>query len=375
VEQEPAPRTPPPELPKKPINTVKWGLYGFIGLMLLAVLLQIKGGLASQPRSEKDTYTPLATAPSQIKHFGDAEQQEEHKALQDQQGAIDEALRKMQLAGKGEVQIPPPTAAQEQVIRRSHGGSVARAEKHQEKASSMVAFDFTREEAKQDVGPVVAGKPTEPVKPSKTAYDFDKPVGPMYRMFEGTVIESVLTNRLDGSFTGPVNVMVSSDYYSKDQTLLVKRGTRILGEAKRVNAMGQQRLVVTFHRMIYPNGYSVSLDKDPGLDQIGATGIGGKVNNHWLKVFGTSIALGAIGGLAQIGNGGYVNDGSAAIRNGISTRFGQEADVVLERYMNILPTITVYEGTRVRVWLSADLLVPAYENAIVEEPQHAANQS
>ena len=95
----------------------------------------------------------------------------------------------------------------------------------------------------------------------------------LYRLFEGTVLETVLTNRLDGSFSGPVNCMVTSDIYSHNgQHLLIPQGTRVLGEVRKVDTFGQQRLAVAFHRLIMPDGYALNLDKFQGLNQIGETG-------------------------------------------------------------------------------------------------------
>ncbi len=59
-------------------------------------------------------------------------------------------------------------------------------------------------------------------------------------------------------------------------------------------------MAVAFHRLIMPDGYSVDLDQFHGLDQIGEEGLKDKVNNHYLQIFGTSIALGVIAGAAQI---------------------------------------------------------------------------
>ncbi len=128
--------------------------------------------------------------------------------------------------------------------------------------------------------------------------------GKTYIVFEGTILEGVLMNRLDGSFAGPVECLLSDDVYSHDrQHLLIPAGTRIVGEAKKVEALGQTRLAVAFHRLIMPDGFSVSLDQFQGLDQIGDTGLRDKVNNHYLRIFGTSLAVGALGAVAETGTG------------------------------------------------------------------------
>ncbi len=119
--------------------------------------------------------------------------------------------------------------------------------------------------------------------------------GQPYAVFEGTTIDTVLVNRLDGEFAGPVKVMVTNPVYSQDrQHLLIPEGTFILGDVQKVSGFGQKRLAVTFHRLLMPDGYSVDLDLFHGLDQAGATGLKDKVNNHYVEIFGASIALGIV---------------------------------------------------------------------------------
>lgn len=249
--------------------------------------------------------------------------------------------------------------------------------------SSTLAVDFSTEEAKQESAKqpvateakreVAEQKPasddeedtddTTPAKKDK--YAFDKYAGQLYRVFEGTVFETILTNRLEGEYTGPVNVMVTTDYWSQNrQKLLVPRGTRFLGVSKKVSSNNQQRLAITFRRMIMPDGYSVDLEKFQGLDQQGAAGIAGKVNHHYAKLFGISAALGAISGLAQIGNSttsfGY--SPTVSVRNGVSQRMGEEAQEVFSQALNRMPSITVKEGSRVRIWITQDIELPSYDN-------------
>jgi type IV secretion system protein VirB10 len=187
--------------------------------------------------------------------------------------------------------------------------------------------------------------------------------GHEYRLFEGTVIETVLTNRLDSSFSGPVNCMVRTNVYSHDgQHLLMPQGTWILGDVRKLQAQGEQRLAVSFHRLIMPDGYSVSLDKFQGLDQIGETGLRDQVNHHYVQIFGASLAIGAIAGVSQA-NTRYGLDTSAAdaYRQGVATSLSQSSLQILDRFLNVLPTFTIREGCRIDVYLSQDLTLPAYE--------------
>jgi type IV secretory pathway VirB10-like protein len=156
--------------------------------------------------------------------------------------------------------------------------------------------------------------------------------------------------------------------YSHDhQHVIIPEGTVVLGEAKKIGAAGfgqQRRMAVVFHRLIMPDGYSVDLDQFQGLDQIGEEGMKDKVNNHYLQIFGTSIALGVVAGASEITQGGgtITTSGSQAFTNGAAASVSQSATTIIDRFMQIPPTITIREGHRVKVYFRQDLVLPAYSN-------------
>jgi type IV secretion system protein VirB10 len=158
--------------------------------------------------------------------------------------------------------------------------------------------------------------------------------------------------------------MVTNPVYSRDrQHVLIPEGTFILGNAQKVSGFGQKRLAVAFHRMIMPDGYNVDLDQFHGLDQAGETGLKDKVNNHYLEIFGASIALGIIAGAAEATtNSGYEENGSSMYRQGMAESLASSGANVLDKFINIPPTITIREGHRIKIYLTQDMLLPAYEN-------------
>jgi type IV secretory pathway VirB10-like protein len=196
----------------------------------------------------------------------------------------------------------------------------------------------------------------------------DSAIGQPYLVYEGSILDAVLMNRLDGDAVGPVKVLVSNPLYSHDhQHVIIPEGTVVLGEAKKIGTAGfgqQRRMAVVFHRLIMPDGYSVDLDRFQGLDQIGEEGLKDKVNNHYFQIFGTSIALGVIAGASQITQGGgtITTSGSQAFTNGASASVSQSAATILDRFIQIPPTITIREGHRVKVYFTQDMLLPAYSN-------------
>jgi type IV secretory pathway VirB10-like protein len=222
------------------------------------------------------------------------------------------------------------------------------------------------------IAPRAAGQaPTQQKRAPEV--NLDSAVGQPYVIYEGTTLDTVLMNRLDGDAVGPVKVLVSNPLYSHDhQHVLIPDGTIVLGEAKKIGAAGfgqQRRLAVVFHRMIMPDGYSVDLDQFHGLDQIGEEGLKDKVNNHYLQIFGTSIALGVIAGAAEItqGGGAFTGSGSQEFTNGAAGSVSESATTVLDQFLQIPPTITIREGHRVKVYFTEDMLLPAYGNHTIPQ--------
>lgn len=194
-----------------------------------------------------------------------------------------------------------------------------------------------------------------------SSYEFDQYQGRVFRVFEGTVLEGVVTNHIDGGLSGPILVMLTTDYYSHDhQQLLMPQGTRLIGTVQSVGSAQQRKMFVTFYRAVCPDGFSLDFDRYLGLDQIGTTGLATKVDHGYLMAFGAAAAIGGLGGLTQIGNNGSVLTPSTQIRNGISEQSAAEGEQVLNHFLNRLPVITLKEGSRARVYVGRDILIPSY---------------
>jgi type IV secretion system protein VirB10 len=247
------------------------------------------------------------------------------------------------------------------------------------RAGSAAAYGATPgQTASTLIAPRAAGDPpstpaAQTAAERKPEVNIDAGMGQPYVIYEGTALDTILMNRLDGDAAGPVKVLVSNPVYSHDrQHVLIPEGTIVLGEARKIGSAGfgqQRRMAVVFHRLIMPDGYSVDLDQFHGLDQIGEEGLKDKVNNHYLQIFGTSIALGIIAGAGEIEEGGgtITTSGSQAFTNGVASSVSQSATTVLDRFMQIPPTITIREGHRVKVYFTQDMLLPAYENHTIPQ--------
>ena len=198
--------------------------------------------------------------------------------------------------------------------------------------------------------------PTKDYENPTTAVAPADPPG-MERIYEGSFLEAVLVTQLSGDFPGPVLAAVSVPFYSADrQRVLVPRGSRVIGTAAAVTAQDQSRLVVGFHRLLFPDGRWVALDFH-GLNQVGEGALQDQVNRHYLSMFAAVGAVGVISGLTLQGSNPYAG-GAQGFRAGSGQGLGQSATQILQRFLNRFPTITIRAGHRLRIWFTSDVLVP-----------------
>jgi type IV secretion system protein VirB10 len=373
-------------------------ILGLIGLANIASLL--RGNKKAAPASAIPM-RPAAPDAQQVTSFEAQQQLQAQRDAQERQHEQEIAAAMQQLQdtqgvpGPEAAGAPPMTAAQRAAIygnspnapQRTSNMSEAQAEakqkqlakeKQQQDAidSDTVAIDFEHSGGASAPGIAVPAQSTgaeakaQPANAEARAdaksnsmapYDFDSYQGRLYRVFEGTVLEGVVTNHIDGGFSGPIMVSLTTDLYSHDhQQLLLPQGTRLLGDVQSVGNAQQRKMFVTFHRAICPDGFSLEFAKYIGLDQIGTTGLATKVNHGYLEAFAAAAAIGGLGGLAQIGNNGSILTPSTEIQNGISEESAVEGEQVLNHFLNRLPIITLKEGSRARVYIGTDLLIPSY---------------
>ena len=190
---------------------------------------------------------------------------------------------------------------------------------------------------------------------------------PPVKVAEGEFIDTVLAHRIvSDTEESPVVCAVSRDLIDDSgRFVVVPAGARLVGRSQVIHYMGASRLFIRFERLILPGGHSIAF---PGsqralaaLDQTGALGAVTDVNRHWLLQFGTAIFVGVLEGLgaaAQQHTDPY--SGRAYVIEDTTDNFEKILNTVMQRYTNIVPTITVGQGYRMKVFLTEDILVSPY---------------
>ena len=375
-----------------PKNAQTWVVIGLTAVIMLMLWVSgpAKGSKASQKTDAPKTETVAGLSPAEIGARLEQERREQQAPLTPSQRPLNQQAGSGDYApviGNQQAAMPVEQDPIEQDMRRREytsrfSSSVSLSYRPQQTSetvrsaadpSAQLPLDLSALEipnlpASFANNGMAAAQPTPAPGDGlhkKSNPNFNQASGKDYVVFEGTVLETVLVTRLNGDFSGPVICMLTNNIYSHDGLrLLIPAGTKVLGETKRVEGFGQTRLAVAFHRLIMPDGYAVDLDQFHGLNQIGETGLKDQINHHYLQIFGASIAVGALGGLAQAGTNtsslGLPQTTTDAYRQGVATSFAQSSTHILDRFLNLLPTITIREGHRVKVYLTQDLLVPDY---------------
>jgi len=170
-------------------------------------------------------------------------------------------------------------------------------------------------------------------------------------IIEGSVIAAVLETALNSDLPGYVRAVVTRDVRGFDGSkILVPRGARLIGQYKSGVALGQSRTFVIWTRMIRPDGVAIDLSS-PATDGLGRGGLDGDVDTHFFERFGGAVLL----SLLNLGVGAAFDAGDTSIVVA-STRAGVDAGAsALTSGVNISPTVTVPQGSPVRVFVSQDL--------------------
>lgn len=188
------------------------------------------------------------------------------------------------------------------------------------------------------------------------AQSIEDPVSP-YQVMAGTLIPASLITGINSDLPGTIIAQVTQPVYDtvSGRHLLIPQGSRLLGRYQSEVSFGQDRALVIWDRLIFPNGSSIQISA-PGADIQGYAGLSDRTDHHWDRVF-VAAGLATILGIgAELGSN---NDDeiARAIRDGAGQSFNQAGQRVVDRNLNIQPTIRIRPGWPVRVIVTRDLIL------------------
>ncbi|KAI3593350.1 Conjugative transfer protein TrbI (plasmid) [Cupriavidus sp. U2] len=187
---------------------------------------------------------------------------------------------------------------------------------------------------------------------------------PRCTLSRGFNIPANFAGVLNSDKPGEFRAVVSQDVYDtvKGTCKIIPAGSTLVGVYSADIAVGQERILTAFVRMQLPNGKTVPLLGMQGADPDGTAGNRGDVNNHFLKIFGGALIIGALSlrfndnpTTTTVGPAGLVAYGNAAGQ--VAT---QTAQTILNRNQNIRPTITTEPGQKMMVQVKHDIVLEPY---------------
>ncbi|MDE2175001.1 MAG: TrbI/VirB10 family protein, partial [Betaproteobacteria bacterium] len=192
------------------------------------------------------------------------------------------------------------------------------------------------------------------------------PIG-NHELFAGAVIPAVMLTGIDSDLPGTITAQVRQTVYDSlnPDVVLIPQGTRIIGEYSSDVAYGQSRVLVAWNRLIFPTGAMMDLKGMSGTDGEGQAGFHDRVDNHYMRIFGSAVLMSLLGVGAQLSqpqNAGVLNTPSASQQ--AASALAQQMDNVgtnlLNKNLSIQPTLTIRPGFAFNVLVNRTMILPPY---------------
>lgn len=183
-----------------------------------------------------------------------------------------------------------------------------------------------------------------------------------YELKAGTIIPATMIGGINSDLPGQILGQVAENVFDSatGRYILIPQGARLVGTYDNAITTGQERVLVAWTRIIYPDASSVDLGKMPGTDQAGFAGMHDQVNTHFWKMFSSALMLSVLSAGVQISQGGQspsANGPNAqqSIAAGLGQQFGQLGQELARRNARIQPTLEIRPGYRFTISVTADM--------------------
>jgi len=189
-----------------------------------------------------------------------------------------------------------------------------------------------------------------------------------YEVKAGSLLPAVLVTQANSDLPGQLIAQVRENVFDSatGAHLLIPQGTRAIGVYDSLVAFGQERILVAWQRLVFPDGSSLNLGSMPGTDGAGAAGFRDRVRNHYARIFGGAVLLSAISAGLQISQGTFgsgnqttdTRDLREILAAALGQNLGELGTELARRNMNVQPTLEVRPGYRFNIAVMKDLVLP-----------------
>ena len=192
-------------------------------------------------------------------------------------------------------------------------------------------------------------------------HTLQEPVSP-YQVMAGSIIAASLITGINSDLPGRVIAQVTENVYDTvtGNHLLIPQGSRVIGTYDSVIAFGQERALVVWQRIIMPDGSSIVIENLPATDTAGYAGLEDEVDFHTWRLL-QGIALSTLLGVStELSFGEEEGDLIEAIRESTQDNVSQVGQSLVERHLDVQPTITIRPGWPLRIIVHKDIVLRPY---------------
>lgn len=180
----------------------------------------------------------------------------------------------------------------------------------------------------------------------------------------GSVLPATLITGINSDLPGKIIAQVSQNVYDSPtgRFMLVPQGTKIFGTYESGVVYGQERVLVSWNRLIFPDGKTIDIGSMNGTDQAGYSGMNDLVNNHYLRLFTSSFLLSVISAGITYSQDKYTSNNengttaSSAMAQSFGSQMGNTALQMIQKNMNISPTLEIRPGFKINVIVTKDII-------------------
>lgn len=191
--------------------------------------------------------------------------------------------------------------------------------------------------------------------------------GERYAIKTGSIIPATMISGINSDLQGNVVAQVSQNVYDTATGLhvVLPQGSKLFGTYNSDLVVGQERVLLRWDRVIFPDSSTLDLGGMPGADQMGYSGFKDRVNNHYWKIFGSAFMLSLISAGAQSAmpdsNRSTTGDRSVEeeLQLSMAQQFGETGREVVRKNLQIKPTLEIRPGYRFVVMINKDILFDA----------------
>ncbi|MEF3136055.1 IncP-type conjugal transfer protein TrbI [Rhizobium sp. 268] len=182
----------------------------------------------------------------------------------------------------------------------------------------------------------------------------------------GSVIPATLITGLNSDLPGRITAQVSQNVYDSatGYRLLIPQGAKLFGRYDSKVSFGQERVLVVWTDLIFPNGSTLQISGMAGTDAEGYGGFQDMADRHLWRTFGSAALVAIIGtgidmSMPESSTLATQDTASDAARRNFAESFGRVAEETISKNLNVQPTIHIRPGYKFNVLVDQDIVFPS----------------